>query len=216
LELSIIIGEKLGSKIMPRKSFVKAEELFRQNSGILRTSQAKKLGINEYTLVQMTEAGLLIREARGLYRLADLPPLSNPDLVKVSMRVPDSVICLISALNFHNLTTQIPYRVYIALPRSVKAPRLDYPPLDIVYLSLLPYTTGIEDHNLDGAVVRIYNREKTIADCFKFRNKIGQDIALEALQDYLRLPDRQLNLLLEYASIDRVKNIMRPYLEASL
>lgn len=201
---------------MPRKSFEKAEELFRQNSGILRTSQAKKLGINEYTLVQMTEAGLLIREARGLYRLADLPPLSNPDLVKVSMRVPDSVICLISALNFHNLTTQIPYRVYIALPRSVKAPRLDYPPLDIVYLSLLPYTTGIEDHNLDGAFVRIYNREKTIADCFKFRNKIGQDIALEALKDYIRLPDRQLNLLLEYASIDRVQNVMRPYLEASL
>lgn len=201
---------------MPRKSFEKAEELFRQNSGILRTSQAKKLGINEYTLVQMTEAGLLIREARGLYRLADLPPLSSPDLVKVAMRVPDSVICLISALNFHNLTTQIPYRVYIALPRSVKAPRLDYPPLDIVYLSLLPYRTGIEEHSLDGAVVRIYNREKTVADCFKFRNKIGQDIALEALRDYLRLPDRQLNLLLEYASIDRVQNVMRPYLEASL
>ena len=201
---------------MPRKSFEKAEELFRQNSGILRTSQAKKLGINEYTLVQMTEAGLLIREARGLYRLADLPPLSNPDLVKVSMRVPDSVICLISALNFHNLTTQIPYRVYIALPRSVKAPRLDYPPLDIVYLSSLPYRTGVEEHSLDGAVVRIYNREKTVADCFKFRNKIGQDIALEALRDYLRLPDRQLNLLLEYASIDRVNNVMRPYLEASL
>ena len=201
---------------MPRKSFEKAEELFRQNSGILRTSQAKKLGINEYTLVQMTEAGLLIREARGLYRLADLPPLSNPDLVKVSMRVPDSVICLISALNFHNLTTQIPYRVYIALPRSVKAPRLNYPPLDIVYMSANPYLAGVEEHSIDGVVVKIYNREKTISDCFKFRTKIGKDVALEALKDYLRLPDRQISLLLEYASVNRVENVIRPYIEASL
>ena len=201
---------------MPRKTFVKAEELFRKHNGILRTGQAKKLGINEYTLVQMTDAGLLVKEARGLYRLADLPPLSNPDLVQVAMRVPDSVICLISALSFHNLTTQIPYRVYIALPRSVKTPQFEYPPLDIVYLSLLPYINGINEHSIDGAIVRIYNQEKTIADCFKFRNKIGQDVALEALQDYLRWPDRNLNLLLEYASINRVQNVMRPYLEASL
>ena len=201
---------------MPRKSFEIAEEIFRQNYGILRTSQAKNLGINEYTLVQMTEAGLLVREARGLYRLADLPPLQNPDFAQVSLRVPNSVICLISALSFHNLTTQIPYRVYIALPRSVKAPRIEYPPLDIIYLSLNPYITGIEEHLMDGVVVRIYNREKTVADCFKFRNKIGQEIALEALRDYLRLPDRQINFLLEYASIDRVENIMRPYLEALL
>lgn len=201
---------------MVPETFSRALDIFRKNNGILRTGQAVKLGINQATLRQMYQEGFLIKESYGLYRLADLPPLSNPDLVKVALRVPESVFCLISALNFHNLTTQVPYRVYIALPQNTKAPRLDYPPLDIVYLSLLPYTTGIEEHNLDGAVVRIYNREKTIADCFKFRNKIGQDIALEALQDYLRLPDRQLNLLLEYASIDRVKNVMRPYLEASL
>ncbi len=201
---------------MPRKSFDTAEKIFRKNNGILRTGQAKKMGINEYTLIQMTEAGLLIRESRGLYRLADLPPLSNPDLVQVAMRVPDSIVCLISALSFHNLTTQIPYQVYIALPRSVKAPRLNYPPLNIVYLSMLPYISGVEEHSLDGAKVRIYNQEKTVADCFKFRNKIGQDIALEALQDYIRWPDRNLNLLLEYASINRVQNVMRPYLEALL
>lgn len=201
---------------MLRKTFVKAEEIFRNHNGILRTGQAKKLGINEYTLVQMTEAGLLVREARGLYRLADLPPLSSPDLVKVAMRVPDSVICLISALSFHNLTTQIPYRVYIALPRSLKAPQFDYPPLDIVYMSADPYIAGIEKHSIDGVLVRIYNQEKTIADCFKFRNKIGKDVALEALKDYLKLPDRQISTLIEYAKINRVENIMRPYLEASL
>jgi predicted transcriptional regulator of viral defense system len=137
-------------------------------------------------------------------------------LVRVATRVPESVICLLSALNFHNLTTQIPYRVYIALPQNTKAPISEFPPLDIVYMSANPYLAGIEEHSIDGVVVKIYNREKTIADCFKFRNKIGKDIALEALKDYLRLPDRQISLLLDYARINRVENIMRPYLEASL
>ena len=201
---------------MSRISFEKAEKIFRGHNGIMRTSQAVKMGINQHTLIGMYEEGILVREARGLYRLADLPPLSNPDLVHVASRVPESVICLISALNFHNLTTQIPYRVYIALPQKTKAPKLDFPPLDLVYLSQKPYFAGIEEHFIDGVVVKIYNREKTVSDCFKFRNKIGKDVALEALKDYLRLPDRQINLLLEYARINRVENIMRPYLEASL
>jgi len=201
---------------MARIAFEKAEIIFRENNGIMRTSQAIKMGINQHTLIQMYEEGILVREARGLYRLADLPPLSNPDLVHVSTRVPDSVICLISALNFHNLTTQIPYRVYIALPQNTKAPISVFPPLDIVYLSSKPYLAGIEEHLIDGVLVKIYNREKTVSDCFKFRYKIGKDVALEALKDYLRLPDRQISILLDYAKINRVENIIRPYLEASL
>jgi predicted transcriptional regulator of viral defense system len=132
------------------------------------------------------------------------------------MRVPNSVICLISALNFHNLTSQIPYRVYIALPQKTKAPRLDYPPLDIVYLSETPYAAGIEEHTLDGITVRIYSREKTVADCFKFLNKIGLDIALEALKDYLRQPERNLGELLRCARVNRVEKIMQPYLLGAL
>jgi predicted transcriptional regulator of viral defense system len=201
---------------MSRTSFEKAEKIFREHNGIMRTSQAVKMGINQHTLIRMYEEGVLVREARGLYRLSDLPPLSNPDLVHVATRVPESVICLISALNFHNLTTQIPYRVYIALPQNTKSPNLDYPPLDIVYMSANPYLAGIEEHSIDGVVVKIYNREKTISDCFKFRTKIGKDIALEALKDYLRLPDRQISLLLKYASVNRVENVIRPYIEASL
>jgi len=201
---------------MTRKSFEKAKVIFNQNNGILRTGQAKKLGVHQQILADMVEVGILVRESRGLYRLADLPPLSNPDLVHVAKRVPESVICLISALNFHNLTTQIPYRVYIALPRNNKPPRIDYPPLDIIYMSSKPYFAGIEEHNIDGVLVKVYNREKTVSDCFKFRNKIGKDVALEALKDYLRLPDRQINLLLEYSRVNRVENIIRPYLEASL
>jgi len=201
---------------MSRKSFEKERKIFEENNGLLRTGQAVKLGINQLTLIRMYEAGVLVREARGLYHLADLPPLSNPDLVQVATRIPDSVVCLISALNFHNLTTQIPFRVYIALPQNVKAPWIDYPPLDIVYLSEEPYWAGIEEHAIDSVLVRIYNREKTVADCFKFRNKIGKDISLEALKDYLGQPDRQLDRLLEYARIDKVEKVIRPYIEASL
>jgi predicted transcriptional regulator of viral defense system len=201
---------------MTRKSFVTAEKIFRENNGILRTGQAKKLGIDEPILVQMCEGGLLVKEARGLYRLADLPPLSNPDLVQITIRVPNSVMCLISALNYHQLTTQIPYKVYIALPRETKAPRIEYPPLDIIYLSNKPYFAGIEEHILDGVQVHIYSREKTIADCFKFRNKIGLDIALEALKDYLRQPDRNLGELLRCAQVNRVDKIMQPYLKGAL
>jgi predicted transcriptional regulator of viral defense system len=161
------------------------------------------------------EAGLVVQEARGLYRLAETPPPGNPDLIQVALRVPNAIVCLISALHFHDLTTQIPYRVYIALPRTHKAtPRIEYPPLDIVWLSEVPYQAGIEEHELDRVLVRIYSREKTIADCFKFRNKIGEDIALEALQDYMGRPDRNLQRVLEYARIDRVERVMRPYLEA--
>jgi len=201
---------------MMRKTFEIAKKIFKENNGILRTGKAKRLGIDEVILIQMCNEGLLVKESRGLYRLADLPPLSNPDLVQIAIRIPNSVICLISALGFYQLTTQIPYKVYIALPREVKAPRIDYPPLDIVYLSKKPYSAGIEEYNLDGIKVRIYSREKTIADCFKFRNKIGMDIALEALKDYLRQPNRDIQSILDYARINRVEKIIRPYLQAAL
>jgi predicted transcriptional regulator of viral defense system len=196
-------------------SYKEAEKIFRKNSGILRTSEAKALGIPETILSRMLEDGLLIKEARGLYRLADLI-LGEPDLVQVSKLVPKSVVCLISALNFHTLTTQIPKKVYIALPQKTKAPRLAYPPLNIVYLSERPYQAGIEEHELDGVPVRIYDKEKTIADCFKFRNKIGLDIGIEALKDYLSLGSIDLDKLAEYAKINRVKSVMTPYIKASL
>lgn len=201
---------------MNRKTFQTAVDIFNQNNGILRTGKAKKLGINEVILVQMCEEGLLIKESRGIYRLANLPPLSNPDFVQIAMRVPHSVICLISALNYHQLTTQIPYKVYIALPRNMKAPRIEYPPLDIVYLSHKPYSAGVEEINLDEVPVRIYDREKTVADCFKFRNKIGLDIALEALKDYMHQPNRDIQKILKYARINRVEKTMTPYIQAIL
>jgi predicted transcriptional regulator of viral defense system len=164
----------------------------------------------------MLDCGLLVKEGRGLYRLAKTPPLSYPDLVQIALRVPEAVISLISALDFHHLTTQIPHKVYVALPKSIKRPRLDYPPVDVIWLSEKPYRAGVEEHRLDGVSVRIYGAAKTVADCFKFRNKVGEEVALEALRNYLRRPGADIEALLGYARIDRVEKTMLPYIRASL
>ena len=196
------------------KRFQKAIQVFTQNNGTLKTAQSIRLGVDQKTLAEMLEEGLIVREARGIYRLAGLSPLANPDLIQVALRIPSAVICLLSALAIHSLTTQIPHKVYIALPSHTKKPRIIHPPLEVFWLSPKPYSAGIEKHLLDGIPVPLYNREKTIADCFKFRNEIGPDIALEALKDYLRLPEHDLDKLLHYAQITRTLNVMRPYLQA--
>ena len=189
-------------------------KIFQDHNGILRTQQAIRLGIAPRTLYEMRDAGLILRESRGLYRLADLELGSNTDLVQVAMKIPKGVICLISALSFHDLTTQIPHQVYVALPNYAEKPRLEYPPLRIFWLSQKAYSAGIESHELDGIPVKIYGIEKTIADCFKFRNKIGLDVALEALRDYRKRKDFNIGTLLHYARIDRVERVIKPYLEA--
>jgi len=162
----------------------------------------------------MVETGDLVREAQGIYRLKESEPLGNPDLVQISLRVPKAVFCLISALYFHELTTQVPHNIYFALPRNVKTPKIQYHPIRVFHFSQEPYQAGIVEHELDGVKVKIYDREKTIADCFKFRETVGMDVALEAIKDYLRQPRPNVSLLLKYARINRVERIMRPYLEA--
>jgi predicted transcriptional regulator of viral defense system len=137
-------------------------------------------------------------------------------LVSVALRIPKAVICLISALYFYGLTTQIPHKVYIALPQAAEKPRLDFPPLDIVWLSGKSYNAGIIEQQVDSVPIKIYSREKTIADCFKFRTKIGIDVALEALKDYIKTPGREIDELLSYARIDRVEKLISRYLEALL
>ena len=196
-----------------RQSFNQAEAIFREHNGIMRTSQAKALGIDPKTIAEMREAGLVDKVSRGLYRLVEYPPLAYPDLVIVASRVPKAVICLISALAFHNLTTQVPHKVYIALPQSIRRPRIKRPDLDIVWLSEESYEHGIEEQTLDGVTVPIYSKAKTVADCFKFRGKFGTDVAIEALKDYVQLPGADIEELLHYARINRVEQIMRPYLE---
>lgn len=190
--------------------------LFRQHGGVLRTTEALHLGIHPRTLYAMRDSGVLQQLSRGLYRLAELPPLSNPDLVIVARKLPQAVICLVSALAFHELTTQVPHAVDVALPNRTERPVLDYPPMHIFWFSGPAWHKGIEVHHLDNTPVRIYNPAKSVADSWKFRRKIGLDVALEALKLYRQQQDFNVNQLLEYARICRVENVMRPYLEALL
>ena len=151
---------------------------------------------------------------RGIYRLAKLPPISNPDLVTVAIRSPHAVICLISALAHHDITTQIPHHVSLAIPKDSRPPSIDYPPVQVHKFSGEAYTSGIEEHLLDGVRVKVYSPEKTIVDCFKFRNKIGMDVAVEALKLYKTRMKFNLSELLHHAKICRMERVMRPYLEA--
>ncbi len=164
----------------------------------------------------MHESGALRRLSRGLYRLADLPPVSNPDLIVVARKFPQAVICLVSALAFHELTTHVPHVVDIAVPRGTERPVIDYPPLQVFWLSKPAWKEGIETHTIDGVPVRIYSAAKSIADSFKYRSKIGLDVALEALKLYRQRRDFDPNALMKYARICRVERVMRPYLEALL
>jgi predicted transcriptional regulator of viral defense system len=197
-------------------TFDKAKTLFRCHGGLLRTSEALRLGIHPRTLYAMRDKGMLEQLSRGLYRLAELPPLGAPDLVAVTRKVPGGVICLISALAFHNLTTQIPHAVYIALRRGAEPPRLDYPPVRTFWFTGEAFTEGIATHTLDHVSVPVYTPEKTLADCFKYRNKLGLDVAIEALKHYRQRQRMRLDELLRLARICRVEKVMRPYLEAVL
>jgi predicted transcriptional regulator of viral defense system len=191
-------------------------EIFRKRGGQLRMSEAIAHGITRYMLYSLRDKGIIEQVSRGVYRLVELPPMSNPDLVTVSLRFPNAVICLISALSYHNITTQIPHAVSVAVARDSRVPSLDYPPIQAHRFSYEAYNSGIENREIDGVPVKIYNTEKTLADCFKFRNKIGMEVVLEALKLYRSRQQFNIYKLLTYAKICRVKNIMTPYLEATI
>ena len=196
--------------------FKKAGNIFRRQGCVLRMSEAPYAGIHHRMLYSMLEAGVIEQLSRGLYRLTDLPPLGNPDLVSVSLKIPNGVICLISALAYHEITTQVPHEVYVALERGTEAPRLNHPPLRVFWFSGEAFTVGIEKHKIDGVPVRIYSAEKTIADCFKYRNKIGPDTAIEALKIYRERKRFKGDDLVKFSRVCRVEKVMRPYLEALL
>ncbi len=179
-------------------------------------SEAIERGITRYMLYSLRDRGVIEQVSRGVYRLVELPPISNPDLVMVGLRFPSAVICLVSALTYHEITTQVPHIVSIAVPRESRLPSLDYPPLLVHRFSDRAYRTGIEEHQIDGISVKIYSPEKTLADCFKFLNKIVMDVVLEALKLYKTRKKFNLGALLNYAKTCRVEKVMRPYLEASV
>ena len=202
---------------MPRrvaKPFAREVSLFRERGGSLHMSEALGLGVSRKKLYAMRDAGVVQPLSRGVFRLASLSPLGNPDLVTVAARAPQGVLCLISALAFHELTTQVPHVVEVALERGKRKPRIDYPPTRFYWFSGSAFADGIENHKLDGVTVRVYSPEKTLADCFRYRNQIGMDVVLESLRLWRERRRKKLDVLLKHARTRHVERSMRPYLEA--
>lgn len=195
-------------------SLIQARHIFKAHNGTLRTVEALQAGIHPRTLYALRDCGEIEQVARGLFRLTEIPAPGEPDLLTITKKVPQAVFCLLTALAFHNLTTQVPHAIEIALPRTARIPRLDHPPIKVFRFSAESLTAGVETHILDGASIRVYSREKTLADIFKYRNKVGLDVTLEALRAYRSQPKRDFQAVLKYARICRVEKIIRPYLEA--
>jgi predicted transcriptional regulator of viral defense system len=185
-----------------------------RKQGALRSRDFEALGINREALSRLVEQRVLHRVGRGLYALPDAKVTEHHTLVEAALRVPAGVICLLSALEFHKLSTQSPHEVWLGLGRKARKPAVDWPPLRIVRFSGTALTHGVERHTLEGVEVRITSPAKTVADAFKYRNKIGLDVAIEALAEYRRKRG-SVDALMKAAATDRVAVVLRPYLEAT-
>lgn len=182
--------------------------------GLLRSRDVVALGIPTVVLTRLARAGKLERTGRGIYTLAGRPTSANRSLAEVSLRSPRGVVCLLSALRVHEIGTQAPFEVWLALPAGVLPPRLATPEIRAVRMSRASLTAGVDTIKVDGVTIPVFNAAKTIADCFKFRNKIGLDVALEALREGWRERKVRIDDLWEYGRLNRVANVMRPYLES--
>ena len=182
--------------------------------GLLRASDLDAIDAPRVVLTRLIAAGLLDRVGRGLYRLPGHPISEHEGLMVVAAKAPQAVFCLLTALQFHGLTTQLPRQVWIAMPRGSHSPRIDYPPIRMVQMAGRAHLSGVEEHLCNEVKVRIYSPAKTVVDCFKHRNKIGLDVALEALKDAWRTRKASADDLWRYAQDCRVATVMRPYMEA--
>ena len=182
--------------------------------GPVRARDLDGAGIPRAYLRRLCDRGLLEQVDRGLYRLADAPVTELSSLVEVSVRVPNATICLLSALQVHSLTTEMPHAVWIMIDRHARAPKLSYPTVEIVRASGRALEHGVETRTIEGVDVRISTSAKTVADCFRYRRHVGLDVAMAALSDYLHKHRGGMNALIEAARADRVYTLMRPYLEA--
>ena len=185
-----------------------------RTNGVLRPRDLDNRGIARQYLRHAEQRGLVVRSGRGLYRVADAEITEFHSLAEVAKRIPRGVICLISALSFHNVGTQIPHAVWLAIGEKDRRPILDYSPLKTVRFSVLSLEFGRESHIIESVPTQVFSVAKTVADCFKYRNKLGLDVALEALRESLRSRKATPAALWEAAKICRVANVMRPYMEA--
>ena len=182
--------------------------------GIARPVELEKRGVTRAQLARLVKAGVVTRQARGLYTVTRHAPSAEHTLAQVAKRVPDGVLCLLTALRFHGLTTQSTAEVWLAVPEKARRPRLDYPRLRIARFSGQAFTEGVEERRAEGVTLRIYSPAKTVADCFKYRHKIGIDVAVEALRDFSRKYRGRATDLAHFARVCRVARVMQPYLDA--
>lgn len=187
-----------------------------QDQEIMRPRDLQSLGISPASLYWLHEQGKVIRVGRGLYKLPEGEFTEQHSLAIASKRISHGVVCLLSALSFHEIGTQLPFEIWMAIDRKARRPKIDYPTMRFVRFSGHALTTGVEKHQIEGVVVSIYSPAKTVADCFKYRNKIGIDIAIEALRDCRRLRKCSEQDLWYFAKVCRVDNIMKPYFEATI
>lgn len=187
-----------------------------RKKGFLRPRDLAEIGLSRQYLSVVYRRGLLERVSRGIYCLPGTPVDENQSLVEICTKVPVGVICLLSALRFHNLTTQAPFQVHLAISRTASRPKIDSLQLRVYRFSGKALTEGVEEHSVAVAEIRVYSPAKTVADCFKFRNKIGLDVAIEALRDYLRQRKATVDELVHFGRICQVEKVMAPYIEAML
>ena len=185
-----------------------------QRQRLLSAADVRAHGWSPQLLIKLEQSGKLQRVTRGLYSLPDGPITEHHSLIEVCRRVPKAVVCLLSALQFHEIGTQLPFEVWIALPEATQTPTLDSPALRIARLRGEAYSEGIQTLVEHGSTIRVYNLAKTITDCFKFRHKVGLDVALEALKDAWRQRKLDMDQVTRFARINRVEKVMQPYLEA--
>ena len=193
----------------------KTEELLRlAQNGHLRARDLSRRGIPRAYLRRLCERGILERVDRGLYRLVDGPVTEQHTLALVGKRVPHAAVCLLSALQVHELTTEIPHAVWVLIDRHARVPRLAYPKLEVVYASGAARDHGVETRRIEGVDLKLTSPPKTVADCFRYRNRVGFDVALAALREYLGRYRAGVNALYDAARADRILTVMRPYVEA--
>ncbi len=184
-----------------------------RDAGVLRAGDARAEGVSSTTLTRLVRSGDLVRVGRGLYELPDADVSEHHTLAEVARRAPHTVVCLLSALAFHDLTTELPFDVWLAHRRGTRPPAIRSPQVRLFRFSAASFEHGVQVHDIDGVPVRITTAAKTVADCFKFRSSVGLQVAMEALRDYARSRAGTTEELWEAARVCRVHNVMRPYME---
>ncbi len=185
-----------------------------QSNGLIRPRDIAALRLPRVALTRLVKEGQLLRIGRGLYALPNRQMSEHGSLAEVAIKYPDGIVCLLSALRVHDLTTQSPFEVWLAIPHKSRVPKIDYPPLRIVRFSGKALTEGVEEHVIDDVTVKVSSVARTVVDCFRFRNKIGLDVALEALREAWDSKRVSMDDLWRYATLFRVANVMRPYVES--